>query len=158
MPFKLSSHSTGNSLRDREEPSETSHWVSDTSTDQNRGLYSTLEQMASPELSPASVNAVIIHWSCTANVLYNLTRLKMMIREREHQKKIWSLYFPNNYGGTPQSSAQMLHLGLLLKPRLQLLLHTSSSNLNSLRDFLNQSSLLQSFIFQRFNDFIRGNT
>lgn len=70
-----------------EEEAETSHWVTKMSTDQNRGLYSQPEQMASLGLSPAAVNAVIIHWNCTANVLYNLTKLKK-IREREHYEKI----------------------------------------------------------------------
>lgn len=83
------------------------------------GDYSKPEQMASLGLSPAAVNAVIIHWNCTANVLYNLTRLKKKIREREHYEKIWSLYFPNNYGGTPQSSVPKIHLDFLLKARLK---------------------------------------
>lgn len=141
-----------------EEAAETSYRVSNMSTDQNKGLYSKPEQMASLGLSQAAVNAVIIHWNCTANVLYNLTRLKK-IREREHYEKIWSLYFPNNYGGTPQSSVQKIHLDLLLKARLKTTSYTStSSNSNMLRDFLCQSRPLQCFIFQRFNDFVRGNT
>lgn len=102
-----------------------SHWVSGTSVSQRRGLCSKPEQMASLGLSPAAVNAVIMHWNCTANVLYNLTRLREKeIKEKERYEKIWSLYFPNNYGVTLQSSVQKTHLDSLLKDGLKSPLYT----------------------------------
>lgn len=50
--------------------------ASHTAANPSRGLGSKPEQMASFGSAPAAVNAVIIHWNCTANVLYNLTRLR----------------------------------------------------------------------------------